>query len=328
MHLLKSMIRLLFIQGLVFCFFANFALADVQPNIWEPLVRMQQAAEHLNYRGVYVYQTGELMRSSRLIHLVDQTGTHEKLEMLDGKRHEYIRHNDEIQNYHPDSNLVVIEKRHARKHFPSLSIELNAELEKYYTLKPLIAERVAGLDCDGWSMQPRDSLRYGYRLWADHETGLLLKIETIDEKGNLLEQSSFTDIHIGEAIDRNTLEPSAENTKQWRRIEPAATPTSIESQGWIISAQVPGFRRVHEFQRLMPNRLKTHHIVMSDGVSAISIFISPYHGEKGPQDEVLRKGSIHMTARHIGDYWVTVLGNVPAATIKMVIQSIDFQPVK
>ena len=292
---------------------------------WEPLTRIQQAAERLNYAGVFVYQAGERMRSSRIVHLVDRSGVHEKLEMLDGKAREYIRHNDEVFSYRPENQMVVIEKHHARKHFPAVSFTLNPELEKYYTLKPQASERVAGMLCDGWLLEARDAARYSYRLWADAQTGLLLKIETLSEQGTVLEYSAFTEVQVGGAIERKKIKTGFAGADHWQQVQYPVSAFDLSAQGWTVPTSVPGFNRIHELQRHMPGQPETGQVVLSDGISAVSIFIQHEQVDQAQAEGVMRRGAMHACNRRIGNYFVTVLGDVPASTVKTIAQSLEFK---
>lgn len=303
--------------------------AETPPNrFWEPLARIQQAAERLNYAGVFVYQTGDIMRSSRIQHLVDRSGVHEKLEMLDGKAREFIRHNDEVSIYRPESQTVVLEKRHTRKHFPQVSLTLNAELEKYYRLKSLAGERVAGMACEGWLLEARDSARYSYRLWAEAQTGLLLKIETLNEQGGVLEHSAFTEVHIGGAIDRQKIKAGFAGAERWQQVQYPVSAFDLSRQGWVVPVSVPGFERIHELQRQLPGQPETGHIILSDGISVVSIFIRPFQENQAKPDGMMRQAAIHALTRRMGDYSVTVLGDVPAATVKAIAQSLELKSAK
>ena len=78
------------------------------------LQKIRSSAQKLNYSGTFVYQQASQIRTSRISHLVDASGEVEKLEILDGKPREYIRHNDEVACYLPDTKTVQMEKkRHA-----------------------------------------------------------------------------------------------------------------------------------------------------------------------------------------------------------------------
>ena len=66
--------------------------------------------------------------------------------------------------------------------------------------------RIAGYDCQAIVLRPRDNLRYGYRLYADTASGMLLKAGTVDPAGEPVEQFSFTQLAIG-GVTRDMVKP-------------------------------------------------------------------------------------------------------------------------
>jgi sigma-E factor negative regulatory protein RseB len=297
-------------------------------NDWERLIRIQRASERLNYSGVFIYQMDGMSKSSRITHLVDGAGTHEKLEMLDGKQREYIRHNEEVHSYRPDSQTIIVEKRHAKNHFPGLSAALTPEIAFYYEIRRLPPERVAGIECQGLALVAKDNLRYSYRLWADRQSGLLLKTEMLDEQNLPVEQIVFTEVRIGGYIERQQIKPGFTGIETWRVVQHAVNEANLTADGWQIRANLPGFRRVRELRRSMPGQPEAGQIVLSDGMSAISVFVQSYQEGQSGGTSVTHQGAINIFARRVGDYWVTVVGEVPARTIKLVAESIEYKPVK
>ena len=73
------------------------------------LSRIQQAARKQDYAGVFMYQQGETIQSSRLVHVLDGTGERERLEILDGQPREYLRHNEDVQCLIPERKTVLID---------------------------------------------------------------------------------------------------------------------------------------------------------------------------------------------------------------------------
>src|SRR3546814_12359412 len=93
--------------------------ADAPKTVADPalalLQKIQQAARKLDYAGVYTYQQGALMVSSRIVHMVDGTGERERIEMLDGAPREYLRHNEVTQCLMPEKKAVIIERRRGNR---------------------------------------------------------------------------------------------------------------------------------------------------------------------------------------------------------------------
>ena len=85
----------------------------------------------------------------------------------------------------------------------------------------------------------------------------------------------------------------------------------------------PGFRKTAEMQRTLPGKSAVvQHLVYSDGLAAISIFIEPAGGEAVVPHGGSAQGAIHVFARAVAGHQVTVLGEVPAVTVRQVGEGI------
>lgn len=298
------------------------------------LTRIQSAAQRLNYSGTFVYQQGNLMRSSRITHVNEQGREIEKLEILDGVPREYIRSNDEIICYVPETKTMQVEKRVARDAFPAILSASPTQLGEQYNVRLAESGRVAGRECQAILLEPKDRLRYGYKLWADKESGLLLRAQTLDDRGQVIEQIAFTQVSIGD-VDKHRLKPGFPDTANWRVENTVVAETDLA--GWAVNALPKGFRKVSEVKRLVPNRAaegattvshsstrEVRQMVYSDGVAAISVFIEP--GSYSRTEGTLQQGALNILGKRQGDYWLTIVGEVPAGAIRQVANSIEFKP--
>ncbi|QNB07188.1 transcriptional regulator [Herbaspirillum frisingense] len=295
------------------------------------LQKMQSAAQRLNYSGSFVYQQGSLIRSSRVTHVVAGKTEHEKLELLDGKPSEFIRNNDDVVGYLPDVRIMRMEKRVSRDVFPAILDARPDELAVHYRFKAGAPERVAGRVCDAVVLEPLDKLRYGYRFCGDKATGLLLRAQTLGAKGEVIEQIAFTQIEIG-GIDRSRVNPTYRDTRGWQVEKTAMSPVDLSA--WRITPP-SGFRKIQQVRRLIPGDVpdgpapaqnrpagrEVSQIVFSDGLAAISVFIEP--GSQGGEEGTIQQGALNILGRRQGDYWLTVVGEVPAAAIRQVADSIE-----
>ncbi|MFJ3057387.1 MucB/RseB C-terminal domain-containing protein [Herbaspirillum sp. NPDC087042] len=297
------------------------------------LQKMQTAAQRLDYSGSFVYQQASLIRTSRVTHIVAGKNELEKLEVLDGKPREYLRNNEDVACYMPEAKAVVMERRVTRDVFPAILDVRPEALASHYQFSAGPDERVAGRECHAIVLEPRDKLRYGYRFWADKQSGLLLRAQTLDAGGEVVEQISFTQIQIG-GIDRARVSPTYKDTRGWRIEKAAMSP--VDLSGWQV-APPPGFRKISQVRRMIsdsapegaapaqhrPAEREVSQIVFSDGLAAISVFIEP--GSQGRQEGALQQGAMNVLGRRQGDYWLTVVGEVPAAAIRQVSNSIELK---
>lgn len=301
------------------------------------LKKIQSSAQKLNYSGTFVYQQGEQMRTSRITHIFNGKSELEKLEILDGKPREYIRSNEEIVCYVPDNKTILVEKRVTQDVFPAILGANPADLGNHYNIKKGETGRVAGFDCQAIILEPKDKLRYGYKLWAEKSTGLLLRAQTLSEKNEVVEQIAFTQIAIGQ-IDPNRVKPSFANTGGWR-VENAVM-SQVDLSDWSVNAVPPGFKKIREMKRLVsdtasnsatssvranapPTQREVSQIVFSDGLAAISVFIEP--GSQSRTEGSMQQGAMNIMGKRQGDYWLTIVGEVPASAIKQVANSIEYK---
>jgi len=318
-------------------FIAFSAHADTAAPITEQrdaqawLKKIQSSAQALSYTGTFVYQQGAQMRTSRITHVMNGKRELEKLEILDGKPREYIRNNEEISCYLPDSKSIRIEKRVTHDIFPAILGASPDDLAQHYEMRKGETGRVAGHDVQSIVLEPKDELRYGYKLWAEKSTGLLLRAQTLNEKSDVVEQIAFTEIRIGH-VDPAAVKPSYADTHGWR-VE-NATMSETDLSGWTVREMPAGFKKIRELKRVIadsaapgsnapPTQREVSQIVYSDGLAAISIFIEP--STQGRTEGTMQQGAMNILGKRQGDFWITVVGEVPAAAIRQVANSLEFK---
>ncbi len=328
-------LKLFLLLLITFCLSPElYARSDEASDIQTILRKAQTAAQELNFSGTFVYQQANQIRTSRITHFVDAHGEIEKLEILDGKPREYVRRNDEVTCYLPESKTLQIEKDVTQEVFPALLSNHSQSLPDSYTIKKAEVNRVAGAKCQTLNLTPKDNFRYGYRLCTDKSSGLLLRAQTVNAKNEVIEQIAFTQISLG-AVDKAELKPSFSNTSQWR-VENLTVQSNVSS-GWSVRLLPAGFKKTREMKRLIPivagasgtvsNQGKPHEVIQlifSDGISAISVFIESDTANR--TEGSLQQGAMTLMGKRQGDFWMTVVGEVPFAAIKQVMNSIEFKP--
>src|SRR5262249_51907972 len=103
--------------------------------------------------------------------------------------------------------------------------------------------------------------------------------------------------------------------------EASAGDVALKDTGWTVSRVPPGFVKIMEGFRKVPNRTNPRaHLVYSDGLVAISVFIDPWTAEKTGM--ALSQGGLNEYRVKLDDYLVTVLGEAPAATVRQIGNSV------
>jgi sigma-E factor negative regulatory protein RseB len=288
------------------------------------LGKAAKAARELTYVGTIVYQHGPRVETSRLTHLYEGGAEYEKLVNLDGPAREVIRSQGEVRCYYPDAKIVRVEPRTFRNVFPSLSPQQQQALAQFYEFRVAEAARVAGLEAQAIVFEPRDGLRYGHKFWVHRDTGLLLKARLINEKGEAVEQFAFTDISIGARVERDHVKPSWPGTPpDWQLKEGSAGDAVAQDTGWAVTRLPPGFVKVNEgFRTLRGKRDPVAHLVFSDGLVAVSVFVESIAGMPGQALGTMRQGGLNVYSMKVDDHFVTVLGEAPAATVRQIALSV------
>ena len=306
--------------ALITCAFAELAAAQDATAL---LNRAATAARLLNYTGTLVYQHSGRVETTRLVHLNEGGKEFEKLVNLEGPAREVIRSDGEVRCYYPDAKVVRIEPRTFRNAFPSLSAQQQKALTEYYELRKAEVDRVAGLDVQAWVFEPKDGLRYGQKLWFERVTGLLLKARIQNERNEPVEVFTFTDIAIGGKMDHDMVKPTwPPAPPAWQVHDAGPAEADAADTGWVIRGAPPGFSRVAEgYRALRGKRSPVAHIVYSDGLVAVSVFVEPASGVHPVG--LLQQGGVNVFVRDADGYVVTALGEAPATTIRQIANSVS-----
>jgi sigma-E factor negative regulatory protein RseB len=320
-------------SGYVFCVLMQLgitsAFADqMREDDADWLKIMSFAARKTDYCGVFFYQSGGSIEMSRITHVSDEAGEHERLEELGGRRSELIRNNDQVFLF-VDGRKVRVEKRPTRRAFPALLPEQISTLKENYLVGREEEDEVAGYPVRAVVFQPRDNLRYTRKMWAHDDTGLLLRAAVIDDRGYIIEQYSFMQLNISVNIDRKWITQDkalhAELSQQIPSSQLHKEEAILESNGWQVDALPSGFKKILEMRRsFRENKDPAIHMVFSDGLSGISVFIEKAD-EPAPHNSGLSgEGAMHVYNRTVGEHLVTVVGEVPARTVIQVGDSVRY----
>jgi len=291
------------------------------------LKKMASASRRLNYSGTFVYHHAGRNETSRIVHFVNAAGGEfEKLETLDGPVREVIRTNDQVTCYLPDTKTVIIEKRSTRR-FPALLPDKLGGVADSYAVSVTGLDRVAGYDCQVVVLEPRDKLRYGHQFCAEIGTGLLLRARTLSEKSEPLESFAFTELKLGGSFSRDQVRSRyAAKSRDWKIDHSALVLSDVPTEtGWVLTRQPAGFRKLTELKRSIAGRtVMVSHIVYSDGLAAVSVFIEPLTKAR-PAQSLSHQGAVNIYVRRVADHMVTVLGEAPASTVMQIANSLEFR---
>ncbi len=292
-------------------------------------------AQELSYRGIFVYQRGNLVQASRIVHYVEGAHEYEHIENLDGPLHQMLRVNDEVYTLHLGPRVCVIEQQQNKDTFPALFSANGNQVDQVYTLRRHGSERVAGIDSDVVELAPKDKYRFAYKLWTDKETHLLLRMQILDAHGKVLEQVAFSQIWMGgKPSAKDKIIAQAQAAKDLHVVRPPLPkPIDMAALGWHINSTVPGFQKLRELHRFIVSpyadtpALEVDQIVFSDGLAAVSVFVEKLTA-RSRREGTSSLGASHMLVKRVGNAWITLIGEVPQETLQQFLAAIEYRSLK
>jgi len=311
------------------CSFLPLATAQSQMPV-EPkevrswLMRIHDAASHRNFLGTFVVSAGGAVSSARIAHYCEGSNQFERIDSLDGQTRHVFRHNDVVHTLWPQAHVALVEQRDLLNSFPALLQVGDDRISDFYEVRPQGSERVAGHEASVLMLQPRDVYRFGYRLWAEKVSGLLLRADVLGERGEILETSAFSDVAINVRSQPDAVLQPMRRLDGYKILKPSFVQTKLESEGWALRQNVPGFRQVSCIKRPLDGAQdepsadspQAVQAIFSDGLTYVSVFIEPFNPERHTKSMLTSMGATQTLMRRQGDWWITVVGDVPTATLK------------
>jgi sigma-E factor negative regulatory protein RseB len=296
--------------------------------VW--LERIHQAASQRNYRGTLVFSAAGNVSSSRIAHYCEGPHQYERIEALDGQMRRVFRHDDAVLTLWPESRIAVLEQRDPRVPFPSLLREGKEGVADHYDLRLTGQDRIAGHEAQVMLLQPRDAHRFGQRLWAEKGSGLLLRADILSPKGDVLESASFSELALNVRPQLDSVLGPMRKLEGWQVLRRVHARARLEEQGWSLSSPVAGFREISCIKRALQLVGKEQddagevlQTIFSDGLTHVSVFIEPFNAERHHRPMHASVGATHTLMRRHGEWWITVVGDVPVATLKMFATALE-----
>jgi sigma-E factor negative regulatory protein RseB len=301
---------------------AAVAAAD-EPREW--LSRMNEALTTRNYDGTFFHVRDGKFETLRIIHRVQDGQVMERLQSLDGSGREFIRGGTELSCYLPDQKVVLVERRPQEGPLLGNLPRFDATTAEFYDVRAMERRRLMGRAVRVVSVDPRDQYRYGYRLWIDEKTAMPLKTELCDGDGRVVEQIVFANLSLPERIPDASFQPQlATEGWRWLRQEPKGAAASPDlPSSWDALRLPPGFRMTSRGHQVMPGSGHVvSHLVYSDGVASVSVFVEPRPGSAGGFVGPAQLGSSSAYATAVEGHQVTVVGEVPPRTVQFIASQV------
>ena len=300
---------------------------------WLMLQKTAYAARELNYQGVFAYQNG---KQTRLVQITNMNRDGQEMTRnlvldtsLQAKQpREVFSQGNDILIVSPkndaNTSTVVIEKRRGQNLFPAMLPTDLQSLKTSYTTRVLATEMVAGRGTQVIELIANDTYRYSYKIWADAEFGLLLKMTLLDSNKQTLEQIEFTQLSMLNSRDVNWFQPKIDVKKNY--VTDVSAPVNHVDTNWIVAELPTGYVKVdHVILNLPGKTAPVDQMIFSDGIASVSLFIEPISKTIRPKTGHMVIGSTNICANVTDGYQITVVGEVPAATVLQIAKAVTFK---
>lgn len=290
---------------------------DSSAAVW--LAKMEAALKKESYEGIFTFMRGYQFDTVNVVHEYKNGEEIERLTSLNGEPREVIRHGDKIVFLHSKSTSGAggFERGMPLGPFTHAFNEKLSSYQSFYNFAVLGKDRIAGRPAIKLSITPKNSDRYGYRLWLDEKTGLLLQSHLVD-RGRVLEVFQFSRVDIGEPIDQSHFVSTLDNAveRELSPMGPEDKKAATVKPGWKVAWLPSGFRLVSSEA---PNRL-----LYSDGIATFSVFVDGGSSSRLGELTTHMGGTVVITRRLKGSaQQITVVGEVPVDTARKVADSVE-----
>ncbi len=301
--------------------FSSFAVDDP----WMVLQKAAFAARELNYKGIFLYQNGNQSSSVQITHMNNAGRELTRNVILDaGTPREVFSEGSDIVIFHPKNNKIIIEKRRGQNLFPAMLPINLSPLKVSYKARVGALDYIAGRQAQIIELVPNDAYRYSYKIWADVEFGLLLKMSLLNNKNETLEQVIFQELSMLNSQDLNWFQPKIDVSKSY--VMEDVTLLNRVSTNWIVAELPPGYVKVDHIERAVKGKQGlVNQMIFSDGIASVSLFIEPLAKGVRPKMGHMLVGSTNICANVIDGYQITVVGEVPAATVQQIAKAVSFK---
>lgn len=288
----------------------------------EWLARMSTALDNASYVGEFVSESAGRSERLAITHRVRDGDVSERLVSLSGSGRELVRENDEVVVYLPDQGLAIIERRPGRSDLMGALPRFEGRMAAWYKVNYIGRETTDAFGPTAViSVRPVDGFRFGYRLWIDLDTHMPVRSDLSDGSGRVIERLRFTSLAFDDDIPDLAFEPSVDRRKlRWIRQSPQ---TLDEPPAWRAVEVPPGFRlSVSGMQAVAGAGSPVSHLVYSDGLASVSVFIHATMPGKAPVEGMGRSGVASAFSTVVAGHQVTAVGEVPPRTLRAIATSL------
>ena len=287
------------------------------------LQRMQQAYEQHNFELTLIeFSQGEL-EPKRLTrgHLDGQVYTH--LTHLNGRPREFVQRGNETSFFDASHSGYTLKNSNLPGLFYRLQQMSLDSLHDKYDAVSAGRSRVLGRVAQVVRLVPKSSDYYGYVLWLDQETGLLVKLDTLSDEVNVVEQSMGVALKVSDEPSPLIKELKAANLPALISVADVY-PSPQQELPWRFGWLPAGFElRSQDKHKLPITEQAVDYVMLSNSLVDVSVYLTRAKSTAEVKQQLVRQGATHLLSVISPEGAdITVVGAIPVETARQIAESI------
>lgn len=250
--------------------------------------------------------------------ILDNGDEAEQLSLLNGPGFERIRFNTKLSLFEPGYTPYSVRADNIDGPIPLAFLHFPDMLNSSYDILLMGRDRVSGRMAQQIRVVSKDKTRYGYYLWLDESTGLLLKMNMYGTDNRILKQIQVTHFAISDEINRFF------ESIQRNQLPPVSVP-NVEQEtefSWTVSYLPEGMKKIKQtLHRLSTTGQPAEYMMLSDGLVDVSVYVMQ-DNDLIQEDLSVSSNATSVVSISNGRIQVTVVGDIPNATANKIADSI------
>lgn len=293
------------------------------------LQKMVSAMSVSNFQGTVIFLKNDKLEAMKYFHSASDKQEQERLVSLNSPPREIVRSSDQIRCFYKRTRQVIVDHR-PYEHSFIVDVPKNLdELDASYRFEVVGEEDVAMQPSYVVAIQPKDDFRYVRKIWVSKGQFLPMKAVVYGLNGLVLEQVVFTEIQVDKPVSGKTAKPAGVTHAPMPENSAQAN-ASPEQAAFEVTALPQGFKQVFFSRKpLRQSDQPVDHVLLSDGFASVSVYVESKKANAsasgGIPEGIHSAGAINSLSKVIANSQLTVLGEVPAATVKFIAEGVKLR---
>lgn len=252
---------------------------------------------------------------------VDTDGVQfEQLSRLNGPGREMLRIGNKVSYFEPNLPAYSLPSAHINGPMPLTFFADPLSLGEAYEFILVGRSRISGKAAQHIRIVSRDKSRYSVNLWLDRQTGLPLKMNTVDLKGQVIEQIQTTDITLLDSIDPHFANIDLKALPEVVPVQRIQGKGATNLQLSYVPSGMNALRK--NTHRLAISGHVVDYMLLTDGLVDVSVYVQ--RDGQASDDLLLRAQSETFLSRTFNRYRVTVIGKLPPETANAIAAAVNY----